>query len=561
MPARVQSLLGRLVATIREFTVAQRTLAIIGAVGVVVGAIALGAWLLKPTYSPLFSGLSGTDASAIVAQLKTDGVSYQLADGGSSILVPDADVDKERLAAAAAGLPSQKTAGYSLLDSMGVTSSEFQQTVTYKRALEGELANTIEGLDGVQTASVKLAIPEQSVFVSQQQTPTASVFLDLKPGVQLKQEQIKAVTHLVSASVDGMSPDGVAVVDANGDVLSSVGGSPADAASADGSDYETKTTAALQAMLDRVLGAGNSTVVVTASISKESAQQTSQSYTPASGVPPITSSPAPSTSGSGTNANSGAAGVLGPDNIAVPNSTPSPSATSSGSASGSGSGASGSASGTTTTTNVLDSMTETRTIPAGELTKQAVSVAINSDKVKADTAAITAMVTAAAGIDPTRGDVVSVQTMSFAKTDAANAQSALNDQRSAEDQANVTKIVTTAIVAVAVLVGVILLLVLLMRAGRRRAEQTALALGELEVNPLSPSGAVGAPAVAGGAAPPQLDPGFAPPPMLLDPPAEPVPVEIAGVDRVRASVEALAGSDPDRTAQFLRSLMDDRQSA
>ncbi|MFW8745631.1 flagellar M-ring protein FliF C-terminal domain-containing protein, partial [Mesorhizobium japonicum] len=192
-----------------------------------------------------------------------------------------------------------------------------------------------------------------------------------------------------------------------------------------------------------VLGAGNSTVVVTASISKESAQQTSQSYTPASGVPPITSSPAPSTSGSGTNANSGAAGVLGPDNIAVPNSTPSPSATSSGSASGSGSGASGSASGTTTTTNVLDSMTETRTIPAGELTKQAVSVAINSDKVKADTAAITAMVTAAAGIDPTRGDVVSVQTMSFAKTDAANAQSALNDQRSAEDQANVTKIVTT----------------------------------------------------------------------------------------------------------------------
>jgi flagellar M-ring protein FliF len=560
MPARVQSLLGSLLATIREFTVAQRTLAIIGTVGVVVGAIALGAWLLKPSYSPLFSGLSGTDASAIVAQLKTDGVSYQLADGGSSILVPDADVDKERLAAAAAGLPSQKTAGYSLLDSMGVTSSEFQQTVTYKRALEGELANTIEGLDGVQTASVKLAIPQQSVFVSQQQTPTASVFLDLKPGVQLKQEQIKAVTHLVSASVDGMTADNVSVVDANGDVLSSVGGSSAEQASEAGNDYETKTTAALQAMLDKVLGAGNSTVVVTADISQQSAQQTSQTYTPASGVPAVTSTAAPSASGSGTNSNAGAVGVLGPDNIAVPGGTVSGS-TSSGSGSSSGTGTTGTGTtGATTSTSVLDSMTETRNIPAGGLTKQAVSVAINGDKVKADTGAIKSMVIAAAGIDQTRGDVVSVQQMSFAKTDAADAQSALKDQRSAEDQQNFTKIVTTAIVAFAVLAGVIFLLLMLMRAGRRRAEQTALALGELEVNPILPGGlgAVGAPAVAGSAAPPQLDAGlFSPAP--LEP--APEPIEIAGVDRVRASVEALAGTDPDRTAQFLRSLMDDRQSA
>jgi flagellar M-ring protein FliF len=558
MPARVQSLLGSLLATIREFTVAQRTLAIIGTVGVVVGAIALGAWLLKPTYSPLFSGLSGADASAIVAQLKTDGVAYQLSDGGTSILVPDADVDKERLAAAAAGLPSQKTAGYSLLDSMGVTSSEFQQTVTYKRALEGELANTIEGLDGVQTASVKLAIPQQSVFVSQQQTPTASVFLDLKPGVQLKQEQIKAVTHLVSASVDGMAPADVAVVDANGDVLSSVGGSTVDAAAEAGNDYETKTTAALQAMLDKVLGPGNSTVVVTADISQESAQQTSQTYTPSSGVPAVTSTAAPS-AGSGTNANAGAVGVLGPDNIAVPGGTVSGGTGSTGSGSSSGTTGTGSA-GATSSSNVLDSMTETRSIPAGALTKQAVSVAINGDKVKPDAGAIKTMVIAAAGIDQTRGDVVSVQTVSFAKSDAADAQSALKGQRSAEDQANFTKIVTTAIIAFAILAGVIFLLLMLMRAGRRRAEQTALALGELEVNPILPGGAVGAPAVAGAAAPPQLDAGlFSPAP--IEPAPEPIPVEVADVDRVRASVEALAGTDPDRTAQFLRSLMDDRQSA
>ena len=549
MPARVQSALGRLVAVIREFTVAQRTLAIIGVIGVVVGAIALGAWLMKPTYSPLFSGLSGTDASAIVEQLKTDGVDYQLADGGSTILVPDASVDKERLAAAAAGLPGDKTAGYSLLDNMGVTSSEFQQTVTYKRALEGELSKTVEGLDGVRTASVKLAIPQQSVFVSQQTTPTASVFLDLKPGVALGKEQVKAVTHLVSASVDGMSPDDVAVVDADGQVLSAVGGQDAAGGSdSAGSDYETKTSAAIQAMLDKVVGPGNATVVVTADVSQESAQRTEEKYSTPDGDPAYSESVQQSGSGAGSGTGSGQAGVLGPDNIAVPNGT------------AGGSGASGSSGGPSSTVrdNAVDKTTETRTIPAGELTKQAVSVAVNSDKVTISSGAISTMVAAAAGIDKARGDVVSVQKVSFAKAAAADAKSAIADQQSSEGQQSMTQIITTGIIAGAVILGLIIILTVLMRAGRRRAEQAELALGELEVNPLLPAeGGVGA--LLAGAQPGRLD--AAPAPASIAPAPEPLPVEIGGVDRVRASVEALAGSDPERTAEYLRSLMDDRQPA
>lgn len=547
MPARVQSALGRLVAVIREFTVAQRTLAIIGTVGVVVGAIALGAWLMKPNYSPLFSGLSGTDASAIVEQLKTDGVPYELADGGTTILVPDESVDKERLAAAAAGLPGDKTAGYSLLDDLGVTSSEFQQTVTYKRALEGELSKTIEGLDGVSTASVKLAIPQQTVFVSQQTAPTASVFLDLKPGVTVSKEQVKAVTHLVSASVDGMSPTDVAVVDQDGDVLSTVGGQEADGGAA-GGDYETKTSAAIQTMLDKVLGAGNSTVVVTADVSQESAQRTEETYSTPDGSPALSESVQSDGTGSGTSG-TGATGVLGPDNIAVPSGT---SGDGSGSTSGSGTGTGASS---TVRDNAIDKTTETRSIPAGELTKQAVSVAVDSDKVKVSTGAIRAMVSAAAGIDAKRGDVVSVQRMSFAKTNAADAKSALDDQRSAEGDRSTTQLVTTGIIAGAVLLGLALVLVVLMRAGRRRAEQTALALGELEVNPLGPLFPGGAAAEA--TTPGRLD--AAPAPAPIAPAPDPVPVEVAGVDRVRASVEALAGQDPERTAEYLRSLMDDRQ--
>jgi flagellar M-ring protein FliF len=550
MPARVQSALGRLIAVIREFTVAQRTLAIIGTVGVVVGAIALGAWLMKPTYSPLFSGLSGTDASAIVEQLKTDGVDYQLADGGSTILVPEANVDKERLAAAAAGLPGDKTAGYSLLDNMGVTSSEFQQTVTYKRALEGELSKTIEGLDGVRTASVKLAIPQQTVFVSDKANPTASVFLDLKPGVTLGKEQVKAVTHLVSASVDGMSPDDVAVVDADGQVLSSVGGQQADGTTSVAGDYETKTSAAIQAMLDKVVGVGNATVVVTADVSQESAQRTQETYSTPTGSPAYSESVQQSGSGSsGSGAGSGQAGVLGPDNIAVPNGTGSGST---------GSGAAGGGPSSTVRDNAVDKTVETRTIPAGELSKQAVSVAVNSDKVKVPASTISSMVAAAAGIDKKRGDVVSVQKVSFAKAAAADAKSAIAGQQSAESDQNMTQIITTGIIAGAVVLGLFLVLTVLMRAGRRRAEQTALALGELEVNPLLPPDS-GAPAVLAGAQPGRRD--AAPAPASIAPAPEPLPVEIGGVDRVRASVEALAGSDPERTAEYLRSLMDDRQPA
>ena len=115
-------------------------------------------------------------------QLHTDNVPYQLTDGGATILVPQDKVNDERLKAAAAGLPANKTAGYSLLDKMGVTSSEFQQNVTYKRAIEGELATTINAMDGVQTASVQLAIPKDTVFVSQKTDPTASVFIQTNAG-------------------------------------------------------------------------------------------------------------------------------------------------------------------------------------------------------------------------------------------------------------------------------------------------------------------------------------------------------------------------------------------
>src|SRR6185312_7220630 len=232
---------------------------------------ALTAWASKPSYTPLFSGLAAADANTIVEQLRTDGVPYELTNGGGTILVPEQNVYDQRLKAASAGLPSSSTGGYSLLDDMGVTSSEFQQSVTYKRALEGELAKTVEALDGVKMASVKLAIPEETVFVDSKVDPTASIFVETTPGTTLTRDQVQSVVHLASAAVDGLKPENVAVVDAAGTLLSAVGVGATGGVDAQASDYEERIQAAVQGMLDRVVGRGNATVAVAADMSMESA--------------------------------------------------------------------------------------------------------------------------------------------------------------------------------------------------------------------------------------------------------------------------------------------------
>ena len=135
MPKMLTSYYDRAKLVVSGFSLAQRTIAIIGVALLVMGAIALGAWLTKPQMSPLFTGLSAGDASAVVEQLKSAGVGYELTEGGATILVPDDQVYAQRLAAASAGLPGDTSEGYTLLDDMGVTASEFQQSVTYKLSL------------------------------------------------------------------------------------------------------------------------------------------------------------------------------------------------------------------------------------------------------------------------------------------------------------------------------------------------------------------------------------------------------------------------------------------
>jgi flagellar M-ring protein FliF len=531
MPTQVSSALRRFAKTLREFTIAQRTVAIIGVAVLALGIIALAMWATKPSYTPLYSGLSATDASSIVDQLNTDGVPYELTNGGATIMVPQASVYDERLKAAAAGLPSSSTGGYSLLDKMGVTSSEFQQSVTYKRALEGELANTIQAMKGVKTASVRLAIPQETVFVSEKTDPTASVFVDTKNGVTLSSDQVQAIVHLTSASIEGMAPTDVAVVDAKGIVLSAVGVGATGSADNQAGDYETRVRGSVQAMLDKVVGPGNATVVVAADMSFESAQRTEESFIAPTDAPALNEAvKKESYTGSGGSA----AGVLGPDNIAVP------------------SGAAGDGTFTsedTTRNNAVNKVTENRTIPAGALTRQTVSVALNKDVAGSISVGdIRSLVSSAAGIDTKRGDAVTVAMVSFNSAGAKAAAQALAEAEKSAESDRMAEIMRIGIIAAGTIIAFVLGLILYARRSRRQTRE-AIELGELNEERVAlesmtmPIG-IEAPTI----------------PLLITPSPEPLDDTPHEAGRRRAEIDAMAARDPQKTADFLRGLMEERQS-
>lgn len=533
MPSQVTSAFRRLARGIREFTIAQRTVALIGVAVLVLGIAALSMWATKPSYTPLFSGLSGSDANTIVEQLRTDGVPYELGNGGATIMVPEENVYDERLKAAAAGLPSSSTGGYSLLDKMGVTASEFQQSVTYKRALEGELANTIEAMKGVRTASVRLAIPKDSVFVSEKKDPTASVFIQTQNGVTLNAAQVQAIVHLTSASIEGMSPTDVAVIDAQGLVLSAVGTGATGSADQQTSSYESRVRDSVQAMLDKVVGPGNATVVVAADMSSESAQRVEESFTTPTQVPALNES-VKTEAYTGTGGS--AAGVLGPDSAAVPSGT---------------SGTGTFKSSATTRNNAIGKVTETRTIPAGSITRQTVSVALNAAVAKGlNITDVTSLVSSAAGIDPARGDALTVQVVSFNSAGAKEAAAAIAAADAAAGAEQFAGILRIGIITAGILLPVLLGLFLYARRSRRQRREP------IELDEMAELGELRA-AVQGPTIPITLNAPVTP--LLMG--TTPKSLERLDADRVRAEIDALAQRDPGRTAEYLRALMDDRQPA
>src|SRR5262249_8678438 len=159
------------------------------------------------------------DAGAIVEALRAQKVAYQLDDGGRAVLVPAERLYELRLSLASRGLPEGGGVGFEIFDKQALGQTHFLQHLNYHRSLHGGAGRTIAQPRAVRAARVHLAIPERSLFVSQDRRPSASVVVKLVPGRALARAQIDGIVHLVASSVEGLAPDGVTVVDEAGRML------------------------------------------------------------------------------------------------------------------------------------------------------------------------------------------------------------------------------------------------------------------------------------------------------------------------------------------------------
>ncbi len=192
----------------------------LGAALVVAAMVGVWLWGQQPDYKVLFSNFNDRDGGAIVAQLQTMNVPYKYSESGTAILVPANQVHDARLKLAAIGLPKGGNVGFELMENQKLGISQFLEQVNFQRALEGELARSIESVSSVQSARVHLAIPKSSVFIRDQQKPTASVLLNMFPGRIMDQQQVSAIVHLVASSVPELTPKNVTIVDQSGNLLS-----------------------------------------------------------------------------------------------------------------------------------------------------------------------------------------------------------------------------------------------------------------------------------------------------------------------------------------------------
>ncbi|MCZ4058131.1 flagellar basal-body MS-ring/collar protein FliF [Pantoea sp. LMR881] len=256
---------------------------IIAAAAVIAVVFALVLWAKAPSYSVLYNNLSDEDGGAIVTQLTQMNIPYRFADNGGALMVPQEQVHELRLRLAQQGLPKGGSVGFELMDKEKFGISQFSEQVNYQRALEGELARTIETLGPVKAVRVHLAMPKPTLFVREQKAPSASVTLTLQPGRALDEGQIQAIVHMVSSSVAGLPPGNVTVVDQAGRLLTR-----SDAAGRDLNDAQLKYAAEVEArykqriedILNPILGQGNVHAQVTAQINFDSSEQTDEKYQP-----------------------------------------------------------------------------------------------------------------------------------------------------------------------------------------------------------------------------------------------------------------------------------------
>ncbi|HMC59086.1 MAG TPA: flagellar basal-body MS-ring/collar protein FliF [Candidatus Solibacter sp.] len=274
-----------------NLTIRQRITIVVVALLVGAGLYALVQHQHEADFHPLFTGLAPEDAAGIVQKLKETGVDYRLPEAGGSVLVPSARLADLRLTMAGLGLPKSGRIGFELFDKVNLGATEFTEHINYRRALEGELERTVMALTEVEQARVHLTFPKDSVFLESQQPAKASVVVKLKPGAHLAPQNVMAINHLVASAVEGLSPDGVSVLDTNGNLL----GRPKPAVTLDGPDaseavldyrhkVEADLLAKINATLEPLLGANKFKAGVSVDCDFSGGEQSEEIFDPARSV-------------------------------------------------------------------------------------------------------------------------------------------------------------------------------------------------------------------------------------------------------------------------------------
>jgi flagellar M-ring protein FliF len=273
---------------------------IIGVTGIAVIIAALAAFAFiefgrGPTYETLFSNLAPDDAATVTQHLKDDKIPYRLSADGKTIYVPMQSVSEERVAIAGSGLIKGGSTGYELFDRTNFGMTEFQEKLDKTRAVEGELERTIDGLDPVDSSRVNIATPDQSLYTTTQEPTTASIAIKTKPGQSLDASEVKGITMLVANAVDGLKPENVTIVNQNGQILlpgqGPTGTGGGDGTSADALQmtqeqllakerYESALQSSIQSMLDTTLGKNRAVARVSTKMDFDANSTESKVYAP-----------------------------------------------------------------------------------------------------------------------------------------------------------------------------------------------------------------------------------------------------------------------------------------
>lgn len=267
-----------------QFTINQRFIILLALAGSIAGLVAVTLWTQQPDMQVLFANLAVDDASGIIDKLKDAKVPYETINGGTTILVPNAQVHDLRLEMAGQGLPHGGGVGYEIFDRTTMGMSDFVQKLNYRRALQGELARTIAQMPEVERARVHLAIPERRLFATEQDRARASVVVSLRSSQTLSKAQIQGVVHLVSSSVEGLQARDVTVVDGHGNLLSNT--SSDESAGLSGTQMEFQRTlekdieTRIQTMLERIVGVNKAVVRVSSMLDFRKIETTEERYDP-----------------------------------------------------------------------------------------------------------------------------------------------------------------------------------------------------------------------------------------------------------------------------------------